>query len=109
MEGPGASPGLFLFASHPASLCCNRGLFRISPVPRRSSPHMITRFRAIVLTALAAAILSACAAQQAPSKPSGNEITIAAAGPMSGDLAAFGEQLRRGAADAVEAVNAEGG
>jgi branched-chain amino acid transport system substrate-binding protein len=70
---------------------------------------MTTRVRAIVLSALAAATLSACAGQPAPSKPSGNEITIAAAGPMTGDLAAFGEQLRRGATDAVEAINAGGG
>ena len=37
------------------------------------------------------------------------EITIATAGPMTGDLAAFGEQMRTGAEQAVEDLNAAGG
>lgn len=37
------------------------------------------------------------------------DITIAVAGPMTGDLAAFGEQLRRGAELAVKDINAAGG
>jgi branched-chain amino acid transport system substrate-binding protein len=37
------------------------------------------------------------------------DITIAVAGPMTGDLAAFGEQLRRGSEMAVKDVNAAGG
>jgi branched-chain amino acid transport system substrate-binding protein len=37
------------------------------------------------------------------------DITIAVAGPMTGDLAAFGEQLRRGAEMAVADINAAGG
>ena len=37
------------------------------------------------------------------------DITIAVAGPMTGDLAAFGEQLRRGAEMAVKDINAAGG
>lgn len=37
------------------------------------------------------------------------EITIAVAGPMTGDLASFGEQLRRGAEMAIADVNAAGG
>jgi len=41
--------------------------------------------------------------------PSGNEIVIGVAGPMTGDLAVFGEQLRRGAEQAVEDLNAGGG
>ena len=58
-------------------------------------------------------LLSACAgngapaSKQAPASP--NEIVIGVAGPMTGDLAAFGEQLRRGAEQAVADVNAEGG
>jgi len=36
-------------------------------------------------------------------------ITIASAGPMTGSLAAFGEQLRRGAEQAVKDLNAQGG
>jgi branched-chain amino acid transport system substrate-binding protein len=38
-----------------------------------------------------------------------NEIMIGVAGPMTGDLAAFGEQLRRGAELAVKDLNADGG
>jgi branched-chain amino acid transport system substrate-binding protein len=37
------------------------------------------------------------------------DITIAVAGPMTGGLAAFGEQLRRGAEMAVQDINAAGG
>ncbi len=37
------------------------------------------------------------------------DITIAVAGPMTGDLAAFGEQLKRGAEKAVADINAKGG
>jgi len=37
------------------------------------------------------------------------DITIAVAGPMTGDLAAFGEQLRRGSEMAVKDINAAGG
>jgi len=58
-------------------------------------------------------LLSACASGGAPaakqSQPAGNEIVIGVAGPMSGDLAVFGEQLRRGAQQAVADLNAQGG
>ncbi|MGE0716368.1 MAG: branched-chain amino acid ABC transporter substrate-binding protein [Alphaproteobacteria bacterium] len=54
---------------------------------------------AATLVALAAVSASAAAA----------EIVIATVGPMTGQDAIFGEQLRRGAALAVEAVNAAGG
>lgn len=37
------------------------------------------------------------------------DVTVAIAGPMTGDLASFGEQLRRGAEMAVADVNAAGG
>src|ERR1044072_5402721 len=37
------------------------------------------------------------------------DITIPVAGPMTGALAAFGEQLRRGAEMAVKDINAAGG
>lgn len=37
------------------------------------------------------------------------DITIAVAGPMTGELAAFGEQLKRGAEKAVADINAKGG
>jgi branched-chain amino acid transport system substrate-binding protein len=59
-----------------------------------------------------ALLLAACASGGdggAKPAPSGNEIVIGVAGPMSADLAAFGEQLRRGAQQAVADLNAEGG
>ena len=37
------------------------------------------------------------------------DVTIAVAGPMTGDLASFGEQLRRGAEMAIADINAAGG
>ncbi|HEY1723174.1 MAG TPA: branched-chain amino acid ABC transporter substrate-binding protein [Magnetospirillaceae bacterium] len=37
------------------------------------------------------------------------DTTIAAAGPMTGELAQFGEQLKRGAQQAVDDINAKGG
>ncbi|WP_374447423.1 branched-chain amino acid ABC transporter substrate-binding protein [Stella sp.] len=39
----------------------------------------------------------------------GQDIVIASVGPMTGQYAAFGEQLRRGAEMAVENINAKGG
>lgn len=59
-----------------------------------------------------ALLLSACAGGGTASKQpqaTGNEIVIGVAGPMTGDLAAFGEQLRRGAEQAVADLNAGGG
>ncbi len=41
--------------------------------------------------------------------PARADITIGVAGPMTGSVAAFGEQLRRGAAKAVEDIDAAGG
>lgn len=72
--------------------------------------------RAISFKLICAALpllLSACATGTGPStKPQqspSNEVVIGVAGPMSGDLAEFGEQLRRGAELAVADVNAAGG
>jgi branched-chain amino acid transport system substrate-binding protein len=59
-----------------------------------------------------ALLLAACASGGdggAKPVPSGNEIVIGVAGPMTGDLAVFGEQLRRGAEQAVEDLNAGDG
>ena len=60
---------------------------------------------------LALLCLAACAGGQGggarPANP--DEIVIGVAGPMSADLAAFGEQLRKGAEAAVADVNAKGG
>ena len=60
----------------------------------------------LTTTALVAAV--AVGAFSMPTVASA-DITIAVAGPMTGDLAAFGEQLRRGAEMAVKDVNAAGG
>ena len=42
-------------------------------------------------------------------KPVNQDIVIAVAGPMTGQYAAFGEQMKRGAERAVEDINAKGG
>ena len=60
----------------------------------------------LTTTALVAAV--AVGAFSMPTVASA-DITIAVAGPMTGDLAAFGEQLRRGAEMAVKDINAAGG
>jgi len=72
------------------------------------------RARFIRLAGLALPLLfSACTSDGTTSgkqpQSSGNEIVIGVAGPMTGDLAAFGEQLRRGAQQAVADLNAQGG
>jgi branched-chain amino acid transport system substrate-binding protein len=58
-------------------------------------------------------LLSACAGSAEPggkqSQPSDDEIVIGVAGPMTGELALFGEQLQRGAQQAVADLNAQGG
>ena len=56
-------------------------------------------------------VLAACTNGAKPKAPetASNEIVIGAAGPMEGPLAAFGEQLHRGALAAVTDINAKGG
>lgn len=55
-------------------------------------------------------LLSACAGGPgAKPQPADNEIVIGVAGPMSGDLAEFGAQLKHGAEQAVADINASGG
>lgn len=49
------------------------------------------------------------AAATTAAAPAGGEIIVAVAGPMTGDLAAFGEQLKRGAEKAIADINAAGG
>jgi branched-chain amino acid transport system substrate-binding protein len=44
-----------------------------------------------------------------PTAAAGDEIVIAVAGPMSGGLARFGEQMRQGAQQAVADINGHGG
>jgi branched-chain amino acid transport system substrate-binding protein len=61
----------------------------------------------VTTTALAAAMAVGAFAYGTQAKA--DDITIAVAGPMTGDLAAFGEQLRRGSELAVKDINAAGG
>jgi branched-chain amino acid transport system substrate-binding protein len=58
-----------------------------------------------------AAIAVALAAWSAPGPAHGQQgdIVIASVGPMTGQYASFGEQLRRGATMAVQDINAKGG
>jgi branched-chain amino acid transport system substrate-binding protein len=67
----------------------------------------VLRTIAAILTVLA---LAACAhgTKKAP-QAAAKEIVIGVAGPMEGALAAFGQQIRFGAAAAVADINAEGG
>lgn len=62
----------------------------------------ITR-RALGAVSVLAVLAAAGAAQAA------DPIKVASAGPMTGNLASFGEQLRRGAEQAVKDINAKGG
>jgi branched-chain amino acid transport system substrate-binding protein len=61
----------------------------------------------LVATAIATAILAGGTAISGAA--GADEIPIAVAGPMTGQLAAFGEQLRRGSEMAVKDINAAGG
>ena len=61
----------------------------------------MTRFTKSLLAASAAVALTAGAAQA--------DMVIATAGPMTGQYAAFGEQMKRGAEMAVEDLNEAGG
>jgi branched-chain amino acid transport system substrate-binding protein len=63
--------------------------------------------RKTILGLLAATALAAGA--QGVSGASAQEITIAVAGPITGQYAIFGEQMRRGAQMAVDDINAKGG
>jgi len=56
----------------------------------------------VIAAAAFAAALSVPAAKAA-------DINIATAGPMTGEYAAFGEQMKRGAQQAVQDINAKGG
>ena len=61
----------------------------------------MTNVKTTLLAAIAGVAISATAAQA--------EIVIATAGPMTGQYASFGEQMARGAALAVQDLNAAGG
>lgn len=68
-----------------------------------------TKFSAIAASLLLAACAGGPGAKQSKPQAEANEIVIGVAGPMSGDLAEFGAQLRHGAELAVADVNAAGG
>jgi branched-chain amino acid transport system substrate-binding protein len=61
----------------------------------------------LAASALAAVVSLGLGAGSAPAQA--EDIPIAVAGPMTGQLAAFGEQLRRGSEMAVKDINAAGG
>jgi branched-chain amino acid transport system substrate-binding protein len=61
----------------------------------------------VTTTALVAAVSAGAFTLGTQAKA--DDITIAVAGPMTGDLAAFGEQLQRGSEMAVKDINAKGG
>ena len=66
--------------------------------------------RAILLAAAIAFTVAACGQnEQAGTAEPAGPIVIAAAGPMTGAEAAFGEQFKRGAERAVADINARGG
>jgi len=66
--------------------------------------------RTVLMTGLAVGALMAMAVTPTTSARADDiTIAVAVAGPMTGELAAFGEQLRRGSAMAVKDINAAGG
>jgi branched-chain amino acid transport system substrate-binding protein len=65
------------------------------------------RFAAASLVAMAALAGAAFGAPNAPKEP--EPILVGVAGPMSGEFAATGEQMKRGAQQAVDDINAKGG
>ncbi len=66
---------------------------------------MSRKFLAVGILGAAIALAAVCGATPAKA----DDISIAVAGPMTGPLAAFGEQLRRGSEMAVKDLNAAGG
>jgi branched-chain amino acid transport system substrate-binding protein len=65
------------------------------------------RFAAAFLVATTALAGAAFGAPNAPKEP--EPILVGVAGPMSGNFAAIGEQMKRGAQQAVDDINAKGG
>jgi branched-chain amino acid transport system substrate-binding protein len=61
------------------------------------------------LVVVALAVTAWLVLGQRGTKPIDQDIVIAVAGPMTGQYAAFGEQMRRGAEQAVADINAKGG
>jgi len=61
----------------------------------------VTKFKHALVAAAAVTVLAA--------SPVKADITISTAGPMTGQYASFGEQMKRGAEQAVKDINAAGG
>lgn len=68
----------------------------------------LCRLACVLLPLLASACASGTETSR-KSQPTGDEIVIGVSGPMSGELGIFGEQIRRGAQQAVDDLNAQGG
>ncbi len=65
-------------------------------------------FKNLVATTALTAVLAAGALAFSHAAKA-EDITIAVAGPMTGQYASFGEQLKRGSEMAVKDINAKGG
>ena len=65
--------------------------------------------RSLVGAVAAVAVALAAGSAPGPARGQQGDIVIASVGPMTGQYASFGEQLRRGATMAVEDINAKGG
>ncbi len=67
------------------------------------------RFLSLALAGGAALALAACGDNGGGGEPKAETIKMAVAGPLTGPNAAFGAQLRNGAVQAIEDINAAGG
>lgn len=79
------------------------------PLPRRLLPGALLALPLALPLALALAALPGASARAQGTPPTGQPLRIAVAGPMTGQYAAFGAQLRAGAEQAVTDLNAAGG
>jgi branched-chain amino acid transport system substrate-binding protein len=69
---------------------------------QQARENKIMRLRTLILSGVAALALGAAAAQA-------DDLTIAVAGPMTGQLATIGDQFKQGAEAAAAAINEAGG
>src|SRR6476620_1445824 len=71
-------------------------------------PKSFGRRASVPLGIALAGLLAACQGSGKVEVPA-NETRIATAGPMTGQYAVFGQQMKRGAEMAVQDINAKGG
>src|SRR5689334_9942508 len=77
---------------------------------RRIRRHLIRNREKRPMTRLATPLLAAAAALTlSAGVASAEDIVVGTAGPMTGQYAAFGEQMKRGAELAVKDINEHGG